>query len=164
MRALPADSLEYLGETADGNLTGPLATGGGALGGGALGGGAAAVDEGGGAFDAGASAASPPHSALRTSFQVWPWRVPPSVAAWYLVLHSFIDRACAGTVATVPARALRRIPDAITTCIFMCDSPLAKRSMQAVRQRAYLPVASDTHFLVKLVSAAPCRFLAAAWS
>src|SRR5580704_5553117 len=113
MRALPADSLEYLGETADGNLTGPLATGGGALGGGALGGGAEAVDEGGGALDAGASAASPPHSALRNSFQVWPLRVPPSLAAWYLVLHSFIDRACAGSVVATPAAAASNIPEAI---------------------------------------------------
>src|ERR1700683_667467 len=99
MRALPAESLEYFGETADGNLTGPLATGG------ALGGGAEAVVGGGGALVAGPSAASPPHSALRNSFQVWPLRVPPSLAAWYLALHSFIESACAGSVADMPAAA-----------------------------------------------------------
>src|SRR5579862_3718834 len=108
MRALPADMLEYLGLTADGNLTGPLATGGGALAGGAE------AVAGGGALVAGPLAASPPHSALRNSFQVFPARVPASFAAWYLVLHSFIESAWAGSVAPMPAAAASNIPEAIT--------------------------------------------------
>src|SRR5580698_4736930 len=65
---------------------------------------------GAGVVAAGPSAASPPHSALRNSFQVWPLRVPPSLAAWYLALHSFIESACAGSVVATPAAAASNIP------------------------------------------------------
>ena len=43
----------------------------------------------------GAAAASVPHCALRKSLQLWPLSVPAVLAAWYLVLHSFMVRAYA---------------------------------------------------------------------
>src|SRR5580700_6612500 len=84
MRALPAESLEYLELTALGNTALPTATG-------------AAVGAGAGA-GAGAvvgAAASEPHCALRKSFHFMPLREPASLAALYLALHSVIVSACA---------------------------------------------------------------------
>src|SRR6516165_7089298 len=79
MRAFPADSLEYFGNTAF-----PLALG-------------AVAGVGAGAPAAGAAAvASAPHWALRKSRQFCPLRVPAALAAWYLALHSFIVSARAG--------------------------------------------------------------------
>ena len=75
MRALPADSLEYFGDTAVGNTASPAAAG-------AVFGGAAVVREVGaaaGAVFVGAVvgvAASGPHSAFRKSFHFVPLRVP----------------------------------------------------------------------------------------
>src|SRR5580693_7224644 len=74
MRALPAESLEYLELTALGKTALPTAAGAGA------GAGADAV--------VGAAAASEPHWALRKSFHFRPLRVPASLAALYLALHS----------------------------------------------------------------------------
>ena len=81
MRALPADSLEYLGDTVDGNTAFPVAAGFGD-----------GVSAGGGAVG-GASVASVPHWAFRKSFHFIPFRVPASLAALYFALHSFIERA-----------------------------------------------------------------------
>src|SRR5262245_35303541 len=82
MRALPADSLEYFGDTPVGKtaLTEARAAGAGGL---AAGGAGAAVGAG-----AGVAAAVAPHCVLRNSFQVCPPRLPPDFAAWYLALHS----------------------------------------------------------------------------
>ena len=74
MRALPADSLEYLGETAEGNVALPIATGAGVAAG--L---ADVVAFGGGAAGAGSLAASAPHCAFRKSFHFMPfWASVPS--------------------------------------------------------------------------------------
>src|SRR5437868_12651420 len=53
--------------------------------------------------------------ALRNSFQFMPLSVSASLAAWYLTLHSLLERALAGAAAkptaarAMPARAVRRI-------------------------------------------------------
>ena len=77
MLALPADSLEYFGDTAVGNTASPAAAG-------AVFGGAAVVREVGaaagavfvGAVVGVAELASGPHSAFRKSFHFAPLRVP----------------------------------------------------------------------------------------
>src|SRR5215467_13375112 len=84
MRAFPADSPEYFGDTAVGNTAFPVALG-------------AVAGVGAGAPAAGAAAvASAPHWALRKSRQFCPPSVPADLAAWYLALHSFIVSACTG--------------------------------------------------------------------
>src|SRR5262252_1880599 len=83
MRAFPADSLEYFGDTAVGNTAFPVALG------------AVAGVEAAPAVGA-AAVASAPHWALRKSRQFCPLRVPADLAAWYLALHSFIVSARAG--------------------------------------------------------------------
>src|SRR5690348_12993614 len=100
MRALPADSLEYLAETADGKVAfdaaggaiGGAGAGAAAVGFGAAAGFAAAVG-GGAAGVAGAAVASAAHSALRKSFHFMPLSVPAVCVALYLALHSFIVSA-----------------------------------------------------------------------
>ena len=106
MRALPADSLEYLGDTADGNTAFPVAAGAGAAAGFTAGFGDG-VSAGGGAVG-GASVASVPHWAFRKLFHFIPFRVPASLAALYFALHSFIERARAG--APCRARAIISAP------------------------------------------------------
>src|ERR1700722_5228229 len=90
MRALPADSFEYLESTALGNTALPTAAGAG-LGAGAAGG----ADAVAGAGAAVGAAASEPHCALRKSFHFMPFSEPASLAALYLALHSVIVSACA---------------------------------------------------------------------
>ena len=105
MRALPADSFEYFGDTAVGKTVLPAAFG---AAGAAAGGGAAVVGAGAGAAAGGgaavvgaeAGAALAPHWVLRNSFHVCPARVPAVFAAWYLALHSFAVRAPADDVKT----------------------------------------------------------------
>src|SRR5215510_15042443 len=96
MRALPADSLEYFGDTAVGKtaLTAARAAGAGGVAAGGAGAGAA-VGAG-----PGAAAAVAPHCVLRNSFQVCPARVPPDLAAWYLALHSLAVSAPADDAKT----------------------------------------------------------------
>ena len=95
MRALPADSLAYLSETADGNVAFDAAAGaagaafGAAAAFGAGAGFAAAAGAGAAAgaaagVAAGVAAASVPHSALRKSFHFWPFNVLAVCAALYL--------------------------------------------------------------------------------
>lgn len=116
IRALPALSVEYLGETADGKTA---ALGGAAAGvgvrervavegadvvGAALAG--RAVVDGGGLGAAGAAAAGvvvaavaaapAPHSDFRKSLYFWLLSVPAVFAAWYFTLHSFCVSALAG--------------------------------------------------------------------
>ena len=72
--------------------------------------------------------------------------------------------ACAGNEMKAGAKAARRTPEAINKAGFMeaillCKDRLRKTRLQ---QNAYEPVASERHFLVKLVCAAPCSFCAAA--
>src|SRR5215468_10687206 len=99
MRALPALSLEYFGSTALGNMALPAAAGA-AIGAASFFGLAAAVGAGAagaaGAAAVGAGVASAPHCAFRKSFHFWPPNVPAALAAWYLALHSWVVRACAG--------------------------------------------------------------------
>src|SRR5580704_4226313 len=90
MRALPADSFEYLALTPLGNTALPTATGA-AVGAGAGAGVAAGAD----AVVGAGAAASEPHCALRKSFHFMPLREPASLAALYLALHSVIVSACA---------------------------------------------------------------------
>src|SRR5580693_2935217 len=96
MRALPAESLEYLELTALGNTALPTATG--AAVGAEAGAGAGA---GAGADAVVGAAASEPHCALRKSFHFMPLSVPASLAALYFALHSVIVSAWA----EVPCRA-----------------------------------------------------------
>jgi hypothetical protein len=104
MRALPADSLEYFGETALGKTALPIAGGPGTVvvAGLAVVAAAGFAEAGDGAVvglvtaagvDAGAADASEPHSALRESFHFMPLRLPAVCAALYLVLHSCIVSA-----------------------------------------------------------------------
>ena len=81
MRALPALSLEYFGETAFGNTALPVAAGAdteaaAGLTAGAAAGFEAAAGAGTGAAAGVGVAASVPHSALRKSFHFMPLRVP----------------------------------------------------------------------------------------
>src|SRR5215468_6551706 len=98
MRPLPADSLEYFGETAVGNTALPAGLG-------------AAAPPAAGAVAVGAAAvASAPHCALRKSRQFCPLRVPAVLAAWYLALHSFIVsawRGCPELTKIVPTSATK---------------------------------------------------------
>src|SRR5271167_663415 len=96
MRALPAESLEYLELTALGNTALPTETGAGA----GVAAGAEAVEDAGAA--AGAAPASEPHCALRKSFHFMPLSEPSVLAALYLALHSVIVSACAD----VPCKAM----------------------------------------------------------
>lgn len=86
---MPADSLEYFGETLDGN-TAFVGTPGavGAVPTGAR----VGVAAGAGALAAGAGLAAvealDPHSAFRKSFHFIPFKVPADCAALYLALHS----------------------------------------------------------------------------
>jgi len=95
MRALPADSLEYFGDTAEGKTA--LAAGTGAVAGAATGfvaGVAAGFAAGtGGAAGTGAADVSVAHSAFRKSFHFMPLSVPAVWAALYLALHSCIVSA-----------------------------------------------------------------------
>src|SRR5262245_26603045 len=96
MRPLPADSLEYFGETAVGNTALPAGLG-------------AAAPPAAGAVGA-AAVASAPHCALRKSRQFCPLRVPAVLAAWYLALHSFIVsawRGCPELTKIVPTSATK---------------------------------------------------------
>src|SRR5579862_3629917 len=102
MRALPADSLEYLESTALGNMALPTAAGAAAVGAGLGAGAAAGADAVVGAGAAAGAAASEPHWALRKSFHFMPLSVPASLAALYLALHSVIVSAWA----EVPCRAM----------------------------------------------------------
>src|SRR5262245_43026585 len=100
MRAFPADSFEYFGETATGNTAFPALTGNAFFG--------AALD----GFVLEEAAALAPHSALRKSFHFIPCSVPAFCAASYLALHSFIDNACAGGAppkAAIPTPAMTEI-------------------------------------------------------
>ena len=99
MRALPALSLEYFGETAFGNtaLLGVVGATEGlaavvAAGFAGSAGSAAGLVAAAGAA-AGVADASVPHSALRKSFHFVPLSVPAVCAALYLALHSFIVSA-----------------------------------------------------------------------
>src|SRR6185312_148934 len=111
MRALPADSEEYFGETAVGNMAFPVAAGAGVVAGAAvrLAVVAAGCDAAGlagaaaGVAAAGVADASVPHSALRKSFHFLPLRVPAVCAALYLALHSCIVSACAEVALNVIA-------------------------------------------------------------
>jgi hypothetical protein len=98
MRALPALSLEYFGETAFGN-TALLGVAGAteglvvvAVGFVGRAGAAAGLVAAAGAA-AGVADASAPHSALRKSFHFMPLRVQAVCAALYLALHSCIVSA-----------------------------------------------------------------------
>src|SRR5690242_6962371 len=98
MRAFPADSFEYFGETAVGNTALPAGLG------------AAARPPAGGVAVGAAAVASAPHCALRKSRQFCPLRVPADLAAWYLVLHSFIVsawRGCPELTKIVPTSATK---------------------------------------------------------
>src|SRR5215510_15949525 len=95
MRALPAGSFEYFGETADGKAAvpgEPMPVVWGRAG-------AVSPPLGAAAFasvagvPAGAADAVGPHSALRKSLQFFPFNVPADCAALYFALHSFIVRA-----------------------------------------------------------------------
>src|SRR5271170_6112741 len=67
---------------------------------------------------------------------------------------------------TAVANAATNTPDAINRWVFM-TAMLLFRDEALVRRPstdgAHVPVASVTHFLVKLVFAAPASFLSAAW-
>ena len=101
MRALPADSLEYFGETALGKTALPIASAAveaglvvvAAAGFAGAGDGAAVGLVTAAGVDAGAADASELHSALRKSFHFMPLRVPAVCAALYLALHSCIVSA-----------------------------------------------------------------------
>jgi hypothetical protein len=100
MRALPADSFEYLGETAEGNVALPIATGAGA-------GLADVVTLGDGAADTGSlGVASAPHSAFRKSFHFMPLRVPASPALY--ILHCI--PSLKGLGPAFPAKAVISAP------------------------------------------------------
>lgn len=99
MRALPALSVEYFGETAFGN-TALLDVAGATEGlvvvvavGFAGGAGAVAGLVAAAGAAAGVADASAPHSALRKSFHFMPLSVPAVCAALYLALHSCIVSA-----------------------------------------------------------------------
>ncbi len=99
MRAFPALSLEYFGETAFGNaaVLGVAGTTEGlvvvvVVGFAGRAGAAAGLVAAAGA-SAGVADASAPHSALRKSFHFMPLSVPAVCAALYLALHSCIVRA-----------------------------------------------------------------------
>src|SRR5262245_58225452 len=119
MRAFPADSLEYFGDTAVGNTALPAAAGAAAAGAAALGGVVPVVA--GGAAGA-VVVASVPHSALRKAFHVIPLSVPAACAALYFALHSCIVSACAAG-ATVMA-ATKAATHMTAQRIIMIDSPL----------------------------------------
>jgi hypothetical protein len=117
IRALPGDSLEYFGETVDGNTASLLAPGSGVAAGGVtavvagrVGVDGVAVGAAAGTF-VGAAEASAPHSAFRKSFHFIPFSVLAFCAALYFALHSVIVRAyavetCAANIAAtnVPAQ------------------------------------------------------------
>jgi hypothetical protein len=107
MRALPAGSFEYFGETAVGKVAvapeptpvvvgvlPPLGTAALALAAGVL---------------AGVADAVGPHSALRNSLHVFPCSVPADCAALYLVLHSLIVIAFAAEEAAMSSSATASI-------------------------------------------------------
>jgi hypothetical protein len=104
MRALPADSVEYFGDTADGK-TASVAGGRVAAVGAVVAGGAAGAPAAGALV--GSAAAPLPHSAFRKSFHFIPFSVPDSCAALYLALHSFIVRACAPETGAISNNAPR---------------------------------------------------------
>src|SRR5882757_6364106 len=95
MRALPARSFAYLGETAEGKTASPSAADV-AEGLAGVGAGVAAPVVAGLAGGVTAAAAPRPHSALRKSLHFMPCTVPEDCAALYFTLHSCMLRACAG--------------------------------------------------------------------
>src|SRR5262245_20325445 len=98
MRARPALSLEYFGETAVGKTALPDAAAGAAprFAAGAAGAAVGAVA---------VAVASAPHSALRKAAQLRPASVPLVFAAWYLTPHSLSVSACTGDTVTAPDSA-----------------------------------------------------------
>jgi hypothetical protein len=131
IRALPADSLECLEETAFGNTALPVAAGAGIGAGAGLAvvvlvafvaagaGGAAglAVVVGWAAAGAGAAVASARHCALRKSFHFMPLSVPASLAALYLALHSCMESACAVPCNAMAARSVAVPKHGWLTCL-----------------------------------------------
>ena len=95
MRALPADSVAYFGDTPDGKKA--LPAGLGPAGGAGLAAGGAAVGAG-VVVGAGVAAAVALHCVLRNSFHDCPPRLFADFAAWYLALHSFAVSAPAEDV------------------------------------------------------------------
>ena len=87
-----------------------------------------------------------------------PLRVPAVFAALYLALHSFMVSACAGGL----ERGGSEQAWLSQTVDVTCKHGSAPNSWVTAMKFVQLPVASDMHFLVKLVCAAPCRFCAAA--
>src|SRR5262249_40270209 len=103
MRALPAGSFAYFGETAVGKVAvapEPMPVVVGVLP--PLGTAAFALVAG---VAAGVAAAVAPHSAFRNSLHVFPCNVPADCAALYLTLHSFIVRAFAAEDAAMSSSA-----------------------------------------------------------
>src|SRR5437763_1263382 len=121
MRAFPAGSLEYFGDTTLGKTALPAAAGA------VLGGAAAFFEAAGAAGATGAGAgvaalASGPHSALRKSFHFTPLAVPAACAALYLALHSCMVSAC--TDGATVATAMKATAQMAAQRIIMADSPL----------------------------------------
>src|SRR5262245_37179502 len=107
MRALPAGSFEYFGETAVGKVAlapEPMPVVAGVLP--PLG--TAAFASVAGAL-AGAADAVGPHSAFRNSLHVFPCNVPADCAALYLTLHSLIVMAFAAEDAATSSSATASI-------------------------------------------------------
>jgi hypothetical protein len=128
MRALPADSFEYFGDTAVGKTAFPGAFGAaGAVAGVADGVAAAGAVAGvaDGVAAAGAAAASAPHWVLRKSFQLCPLKVPAVFAAWYLALHSFTVSAPADDVKTRDNPAARAATEMVAERMGMWSSDLS---------------------------------------
>src|SRR5262245_32595481 len=116
MRALPADSFAYFGETAVGKNALPEARGiGGAAG--------AAADGVGAVVGAGAAAAVVPHCVLRNSFHDCAPRVPAVFAAWYLALHSFAVSAAADEVSPKDNPAARAATERMVAERMSMDYP-----------------------------------------
>jgi hypothetical protein len=139
MRALPADSLEYFGDTTVGNaaLLGAIAGLAAVVVAGFFSSGFAAVGVGANVVVA---LSSEPHSALRKSFYFMPLSVPAFSASLYLALHSFMVSACDGPAKMiVPATASAlnvKLPgvfmvltptlgECATTRLRHCSSPFA---------------------------------------
>src|SRR5262249_40154992 len=115
----PADSFEYFGEIAVGKTAFPAGRG------------AVAVPPVAGAAAGAAALAPAPHSALRKSRQFWPPSVPAALAAWYLVLHSFMVSArtgCAELTSSVPASAIKPAQVAIRGIVMEASLNISLKS------------------------------------
>ena len=103
--------------------------------------------------------------AIPGTMPVVPAVCPDVFISCHWAAHSFMLLACTGVEMRAGANAATRMVEAINKADFIGQFSLwTDQSVQSAAKKTQEPAASEMHFFVKLVCAAPCSFCAAAWS